>query len=49
MDKEIEDEVEVHGICSECKEHCSGMLDEKEGTYSECCGAEVYNYERGEG
>ena len=49
MDKEIEDEVEVHGVCAECGEHCSGMLVEDGDTYSECCGTEVYEYERGEG
>lgn len=37
----------VHGICSECKEHCAGELEDGE-TYSECCGATVYNYEMGE-
>lgn len=37
----------VHGICSECKEHCSGELEDGE-TYSECCGATVYSYEMGE-
>ena len=40
----------VHGICSECKEHCEGELDEEYGwTYSECCGASVNDYEMGEG
>lgn len=40
---------QVHGVCSECKEHCSGEIDEDEETYSECCGATVYDYEMGEG
>jgi len=40
----------VHGICSECKEHCEGELDLDDGwTYSDCCGASVYGYEMGEG
>ena len=38
----------VHGICSECKEHCAGELEDDGETYSECCGATVYDYERGE-
>ena len=55
MSTELRDEwgqvyVEVHGVCSECKEHCSGALYEEKGeAYSECCGADVYSYERGEG
>ena len=38
----------VHGICSECKEHCEGDLEEDGWTYSNCCGASVYDYEMGE-
>ena len=48
-DLENPDNKVVHGVCSECKEHCSGELDIEDGeTYSQCCGETVYNYEMGE-
>lgn len=49
-DLEHPDNKIVTGVCSECGEHCEGEFDlETEDTYSECCGARVYDYEMGEG
>lgn len=35
----------IEGYCMECDKYCTGLKDADGMTYSECCGAEVYQQE----